>query len=64
MHYVNNMIETSVESENDLVGRHGFAITTPFVTESNSLASYGDASEDPFMTYPTIILPAGYAVTA
>jgi hypothetical protein len=58
------MLETPVESEADLVGRHGFAITTPFVKESNSLASYGDASEDPFMTYPTIILPEGYIVEA
>jgi hypothetical protein len=64
MHYVNNMIEYSVASEDDLVGRHGFDITTPFVKESNSLADYGDVSTDPYMTRPAIILPKGYEVTA
>jgi hypothetical protein len=64
MHYVNNMIEYSVASEDDLVGRHGFNITTPFVKESNSLAAYGEASEDPYITRPAIVLPVGYEVTA
>lgn len=64
MHYVNNMIEYSVASEDELVGRHGFAITTPFVKESDSLAAYGEVSEDPYMTRPAIILPIGYEVTA
>jgi hypothetical protein len=64
MHYVNNMLTTTVESENDLVGRHGFVIETPFVKESNSLASYGDISTDPYFTNPAILLPAGYKVVA
>ena len=64
MHYVNNMLTTTVESENDLVGRHGFVIKTPFVKESNSLASYGDTSTDPYFTNPAILLPAGYKVVA
>ena len=64
MHYVNNMIEYSVASEDELVGRHGFAINTPFVKESNSLAAYGEISEDPYITRPAIILPIGYEVTA
>ena len=64
MHYVNNMIEYSVASEEDLVGRHGFDITTPFVKESNSLAAYGEVSEDPYTTRPAIVLPIGYEVTA
>lgn len=64
MHYVNNMTEHSLASEDELVGRHGFAITTPFVKESNSLAAYGEVSEDPYMTRPAIILSIGYEVTA
>ena len=64
MHYVNNMTEYSVASEDDLVGRHGFAITTPFVEESNSLAAYGSKSVDPYMTNPAIVLPQNYAVTS
>lgn len=64
MHYVNNMIEYSVASEEDLVGRHGFAIKTPFVIESQSLAEYGDSSTDPYITRPAIVLPKGYEVTA
>lgn len=64
MHYVNNMLTTTVESENDLIGRHGFVIETPFVKESNSLASYGDTSTDPYFTNPAILLPAGYKVVA
>ncbi len=63
-HYVNNMIENTVASEEDLVGRHGFAITTPFVKESQSLANYGDTSTDPYTTRPAIVLPIGYQVTA
>ena len=64
MHYVNNMLTTTVKSENDLVGRHGFAIKTPFVRESNSLAAYGDVSTDPYFTNPAILLPTGYKVVA
>ena len=64
MHYVNNMLTTTVESENDLIGRHGFAIKTPFVRESNSLAAYGDVSTDPYFTNPAILLPTGYKVVA
>ena len=64
MHYVNNMLKTTVKSENDLVGRHGFAIKTPFVRESNSLAAYGDVSTDPYFTNPAILLPTGYKVVA
>ena len=64
MHYVNNMLATTVKSENDLVGRHGFAIKTPFVRESNSLAAYGDVSTDPYFTNPAILLPTGYKVVA
>lgn len=63
-HYVSNMIETTVASEEDLVGRHGFAITTPFVKESQSLANYGDTSIDPYITRPAVVLPIGYQVTA
>jgi hypothetical protein len=64
MHYVNNMIEYTIASEEDLVGRHGFAITTPFVPESQTLAAEGCTSIDPYMTRPAIILPKGYEVTA
>ena len=64
MHYANNMIENTVETEEDLVGRHGFDIYTPFVKESQSLANYGDTSTDPYWTRPAIILPDGYSVTA
>ena len=64
MHYVNNMIENSVESEENLIGRHGFRIYTPFVKESQTLANSGDTSTDPFSTRPAIILPVGYKVTA
>ena len=64
MHYVNNMLTTTVKSENDLVGRHGFAIKTPFVRESNSLAAYGDVSTDPYFTNPAILLPTGYKVVS
>lgn len=64
MHYVNNMLTTTVKSENDLVGRHGFAIKTPFVRESNSAASEGDVSTDPYFTNPAILLPTGYKVVA
>ena len=48
MHYANNMIENTVETEEDLVGRHEFDIYTPFVKESQSLANYGDTSTDPY----------------
>lgn len=58
------MIENTVASEEDLIGRHGFAITTPFVTESQSLANYGDTSTDPYITKPAVVLPIGYQVTA
>ena len=65
MHYVNNMTEYSVASEDDLVGRHGFAINTPFVKEPDIIANdYEVVSEDPYLTRPAIILPAGYSVTA
>jgi hypothetical protein len=65
MHYVNNMIEYSIASEKDLVGRHGFAITTPFVKEPDLIANeYETTSESPYMTRPAIILPIGYEVTA
>ena len=64
MHYVNNMLTTTVESESDLVGRHGFAIKTPFVKESKSAASWGDVSTEPYTTNPAILLPAGYKVIA
>ena len=64
MHYVNNMLTNTAESENDLVGRHGFAIKTPFVKESKSAASWGDVSTEPYTTNPAILLPAGYKVIA
>ena len=64
MHYVNNMLTNTAESENDLVGRHGFAIKTPFVKESKSAASWGDVSTEPYTTNPAILLPAGYKVVA
>lgn len=64
MHYVNNMLTNTAKSENDLVGRHGFAIKTPFVKESNSAASWGDVSTEPYTTNPAILLPAGYKVIA
>lgn len=64
MHYANNMIENTVETEEDLIGRHGFDIYTPFVKESQSLINYGDTSTDPYWTRPAIILPDGYSVTA
>ena len=65
MHYVANMITNTVESEDDLVGRHGFAIETPFVKEPDLIANdYEAVSEDPYKTRPAIILPIGYEVTA
>lgn len=64
MHYVNNMLTNTAKSENDLVGRHGFAIKTPFVKESKSAASWGDVSTEPYTTNPAILLPAGYKVIA
>lgn len=64
MHYVNNMLTNTAESESDLVGRHGFAIKTPFVKESKSAASWGDVSTEPYTTNPAILLPAGYKVIA
>ena len=64
MHYVNNMLINTAESESDLVGRHGFAIKTPFVKESKSAASWGDVSTEPYTTNPAILLPAGYKVIA
>ena len=64
MHYVNNMLTNTAESESDLVGRHGFAIKTPFVKESKSAASWGDVSTEPYTTNPAILLPAGYKVVA
>ena len=64
MHYVNNMLTNTAESENDLVGRHGFAIKTPFVKESKSAASWGDVSTEPYTTNPAILLPADYKVVA
>ena len=64
MHYVNNMLTNTAKSENDLVGRHGFAIKTPFVKESKSAASWGDVSTEPYTTNPAILLPAGYKVVA
>ena len=64
MHYVNNMTETVINSEDELIGRHGFAISTPFVVESDSAASYGDSASDPYVTRPAIVLPEGYEVTA
>jgi hypothetical protein len=65
MHYVNNMTEYSVASEDDLVGRHGFVINTPFVKEPDLIANNdGVVSVDPYKTRPAIILPIGYEVTA
>ena len=64
MHYVDHMTETTVESENELIGRHGFAITTPFVVESDSMAAYDEVASDPYTTRPAIVLPNGYEVTA
>jgi hypothetical protein len=59
------MTETSVNSEEDLVGRHGFAITTPFIAESASIRDgYGETASDPYITKPAIVLPKGYTVTA
>ena len=59
------MVETSIASEEDLVGRHGFAITTPFVVESATIREgYGEIASDPYITRPAIVLPNEYKVTA
>lgn len=63
MHYVNNMSETIINSEDDLIGRHGFVITTPFVEESALQTEWG-VSEPGFNTRPAIVLSEDYEVIA
>ena len=69
MHYVNNMLETTVDSLEDLkqssTGRYAFSITTPFISEPDFIRETdGFISVDPYFTRPAVILPEGYTVTA